>query len=108
MKRRHTINANVEWEISSLATGEWMGVCDELGLTLVADSQPELHETIFSSMRELIHDLVTDGILEKFCREHGWLLVTKDGDLPKDPNEYDFGYPVKFAPANVMPVAHAS
>lgn len=67
------INARVDWVcIHDTSCGKWVGICNDLSLTVQADDQRELHSIIWESMDYLLKSLVEEKNLDSFLREHGW------------------------------------
>lgn len=67
------LKAKVDWVcVYDSFCDKWVGVCDELSLTVQADQQRELHVAIWEAMDCLFTMLVEDGELNNFLEEHGW------------------------------------
>ena len=69
------INANLPWKCGRTRDGAYLGICDPLKITLVADSIPELQEEIGITLDALLRDVMHDGELDRFLREQGWTAV---------------------------------
>ena len=81
------LKGEVTWYCEHDTTcGKWVGICDDLSLTVQADTQRELHSSIWEAMDELFKMLVEEGELKNFLVEHGWYLEQPESrsisDLP--------------------------
>jgi len=54
------------------ACDKWVGICEDLNLTVQADTQRELHVSIWEAMDSLFSMLVEEGELHHFLVERGW------------------------------------
>ena len=71
--RKVTIEANVGWRAQRSTTSQrWIGVCEELNLSMEADSLDELHSLIPETMHLLMIDLLEDNELDQYLRDRGW------------------------------------
>jgi hypothetical protein len=67
------LKAKVDWVcVFDKTCDKWVGVCDDLGLTVQADQQKELHTAIWEAMESLFSMLIEEGLLDKFLKEHDW------------------------------------
>jgi hypothetical protein len=66
------INAKVEWAVRKLQSGTWIGVCNTLGLTIVAKDDQELKSVIEEALSGLLLDVFADGEMDAFLRTRGW------------------------------------
>ncbi len=82
------------WACIRAKGGNWVAVCDPLGLTIQSDTWVNLMEDIAHALNALFVDLLRDGELDRFLRERGWRLV---GPIPSKPDDAWFDVP--FEPA---------
>lgn len=80
-RRLVRIQGNVRWDIQPAEGGCYVGVCDELGLTMQADTWAELMQAIGSTLEMLFKDLCEADEFDQFLREHGW---EADGQIDAD------------------------
>ncbi len=67
------VKGNVNWMCThDAACDKWVGVCDDLNLTVQADTQRDLHKEIWEAMDTLFNMLVEENELENFLSKHGW------------------------------------
>ena len=66
------IQANVAWQVFKAASGRWLAMCEDLNLTLEADSEEELHSLIPEALALLMSDLLGDDELDAYLRSKGW------------------------------------
>jgi hypothetical protein len=70
------IQANIQWQyFQDSKSQNWIAICDPLKLTLVADTLPELHESMAEAMDGFFKELLSTGDLQEFLKEHGWSTV---------------------------------
>lgn len=78
---RFDLKAQIAWRaMRDRKTQAWVGICDALKLTVEADTWSDLQQTIDEVQQALFSDLLTEGELERFLRDHGWSPV---GPLPQ-------------------------
>jgi predicted RNase H-like HicB family nuclease len=78
---RYELSNPIYWKVSESAP-VWMGVCDVLGLTVVADTQEDLLDTISQASHECFKDLHEDGQLEEtFLRNNIQFQVSYNGEV---------------------------
>jgi hypothetical protein len=80
------IDARVIWRsFKSPTSPRIVAVCDELNLSLEADSEQELRTLIPEAMHLLMLDLFEDNEINAYLRERGWrahnLPSMPDGDI---------------------------
>ena len=90
------VNANVPWKCLRAKGGNWVAVCDPLKLTVQAESYAELMEDIGLTLNGLLADLLASNELNRFLRDHGWVLM---GTIPS--RREDVRFDVPFFPAMV-------
>lgn len=66
------VQANIEWRFFRARGGNWIAICDPLGLTVQADTYASLMDTIAETLNGMLHDLVVSNELERFLRDRGW------------------------------------
>ena len=88
----------IEWRAYRDAeTNRWVAVCDVLGRSAVGETWDTLCMTVFETQRALLTDLLSEGELESFLKEHGWLAETPlPATLPADGVNFDI--PVRVTP----------
>ena len=68
------VSGKMEWRsLHDTATDKWVAICDDLRLTVQADTQRELHDEIWDSMETLFALLIEENRVEQFLAEHGWI-----------------------------------
>ena len=67
-----TIRTLLQWMVTVLPSGRWLGVCDALGVTAEGSDETELRGLIEETQYTLFLDLLEDGELDQFLRERGW------------------------------------
>jgi len=77
MREVISIEANLVWAyFQDPKSGNWIGLCEPLKLTVEADALPELHESMTETMDALLSELLSSGDLEKFLHEQGWKAMS--------------------------------
>ncbi len=66
------IEARVEWKCFRTKSGNWIGVCDPLKLSLQSETWASLLEDISQSLDAILKDLLHTGDFERFLQDHGW------------------------------------
>ncbi len=92
------VKANLLWKVLRAKTGQWIGICDPLRLTLQSDTYAELMEDIGLALDGMLRDLLETNDLERFFREHGW--KTLSGTIPTRQEEVRFDVPFFLLPGN--------
>ena len=95
------IEGNVEWRVLE-TEGGYLGDCDSLNVVVEAETSPELYEAIGEAITFLLHDLYTDGELENFLQDRGWVA---HGELNA---ESKFDIPLDLLNVNLVSQAHNS
>jgi len=88
------VDANIQWKILQAKSGEWVGVCDPLKLTVEAETWADLMEDIGHTLDALLKDLLSSNELDRFLRDQGWKLLAA---IPSRPEGVRFDVP--FIPA---------
>lgn len=84
------VGAAIQWFAHySPSSGQWIGICDALGLTLEAGSLDELHSVIEEGIQLMMRDLLEDNELESFLRDMGWSMGAIPGNRPAQSVEFD-------------------
>lgn len=100
------MEAKISWNVSQDAkSGAWVGVCDALGITALGETTEDLHASINDAMDGLFRDLLSDGELDEFLRQHGWKF---QGDSQPWEDVYDdFKFDIPFEVIHANNQAHA-
>ena len=85
------IEANVAWKFFRATGGNWVAVCDPLGLTVQSDTYANLMEDIALTLNALLKDLLEERELDKFLLDRGWRSV--QGIIPTAPDDVYFDVP---------------
>jgi hypothetical protein len=81
---------NLQWKLlRDVPSGNWVAVCDQLGITMGGETFTELQECIGEGLNALFLDLLRDNQMDEFFRERGWSLV------PLKPDDAE-GQDIKF------------
>jgi len=96
------IEGQIQWQCLRSQSGQWIGVCDPLKLTVQAETWADLMEDIGHTLDAMLKDLLDSNELDKFLHEHGWKMA---GPTPLHPHE-DVRFDVPFIPAMIG--AHGS
>lgn len=65
------LGAQIKWRVERDGDG-WLGVCDDLRLTVSGDTYSELTEIIHEALDCLFKDLIITGDLVPYLKEMGW------------------------------------
>ncbi len=72
-QKRKVVEGEIIWKVyRDQASGQWIGVCDPIGLTTSGDSYRELVENITQSTDSVFKDLLKTGDLDEFLSLRGW------------------------------------
>jgi hypothetical protein len=77
----------VQWHVNLSSSGQWIGVCESLGLTEEGKSLDHLRQNIERSIQRLMEDLTSTGEFDSFLIERGWRADV--GTPPQDPAKYE-------------------
>jgi predicted RNase H-like HicB family nuclease len=69
------VQAQVQWRVGRSSSGNYIGVCDPLNMTMEGSTLEELEQNINESIQLLMSDLMESGELERFLQDHGWRAV---------------------------------
>ncbi len=83
------VEANIEWRAFRARGGNWIAICDPLGLTIQSETYASLMEDIAETLNAMLHDLVSSNDLERFFRERGW----QSGPIPRQSEGVWFDVP---------------
>jgi hypothetical protein len=76
--------------------GNWVGVCDQLAITVQSDTWAHLLEDIGLTINAMFIDLTESNELEPFLREHDW---KRGDDIPTQSAGVWFDLPFVPTPA---------
>lgn len=84
-------SVRIEWRAYRDAeTGGWVAVCDALGRSAVNETWDGLCATIFETQHVFFTDLLVEGELQPFLRDHGLLAQTElPAHLPENGVTFD-------------------
>ncbi len=88
------IDAEVPLRCFRAKSGNWIGVCDPLKLTVQSATWAELMEDFGATLNGVLTDLLQTNDLDRFLRERGWRAM---GPIPERPGNVSFDLP--FVPA---------
>jgi hypothetical protein len=71
------IEGNTEWKVGRARSGQLLGICDALGLTVESDTWANLMEDIAQTLNAMLHDLTRTGDFERFLRDRNWRPVRR-------------------------------
>ena len=86
------IEGKTEWKVSRTHSGQLLGICESLGLTVESDTWANLMEDIAQTLDAMLHDLSRSGDFERFLYDRGWHLSRG----PTGPSADDVWYDVPF------------
>jgi predicted RNase H-like HicB family nuclease len=89
------IQTNLPWGVFKAQGGNWIAVCEPLGLSVQSETWSELMEDIGETLNAMLQDLLSSNELEKFLRDHGWEAA---GPIPRHPDG-PVRFDVPFIPA---------
>jgi hypothetical protein len=77
----------VQWHVNVSSLGQWIGVCEPLGLTEEGKSLDDLRQNIERSIQRLMEHLTSTGEFDSFLIERGWRATV--GTRQQDPAKYE-------------------
>ncbi|MGA2176400.1 MAG: hypothetical protein ABSH38_15595 [Verrucomicrobiota bacterium] len=84
-KKRKVVQGEIVWRIHrDAASGQWIGVCDPIGLTASGDTYNEAVECCNHAMEIVFKDLLSSGDLEEFLKLRGWKTVDVESSEGED------------------------
>ena len=66
------IEDTITWHVFQSEHGNWIGICDPLGLTMEGPTIDELNLNIQDAVNSILERLLKKGELEKFFSDRGW------------------------------------
>jgi len=72
------LDANLAWRVARLDERyerRWLGICDDLNLTVESSTYQELMEDIGDALDAVLLDLCLEGRLNDFLIQQGWEIV---------------------------------
>ena len=96
------VGTSASWQYHRTPHGTVVAVCNDLNLTLEADTLPDLFATIMEGMEALVEDLAETGDLAQYAEAHGWSIQRIDAlegqfDMPLSltwVGDHDFAQPL--------------
>jgi hypothetical protein len=89
------INGQVPWRCFSTASGNWVGICDPLKLTLQAETWSELMEEMGITLDAFLKELFATNDFDRFMRENGWNVI---GPIPRREEVEHLRFDLPFVP----------
>ena len=87
---------NVPLQCFQAKSGDWIGICEPLKLTVQSSTWGELMEDFALTLNGILSDLFQTRDFDRFMNDHGWTVV---GQAPEQPENVRFDVP--FLPALV-------
>jgi hypothetical protein len=84
------IEGKAVWKCFRAKGGNWVAICDPLGLTIQSETWADLIEDIVHALNAMFRDLLKSQELERFLRDLGWRPV---GRIPSKPTNVFFDFP---------------
>ncbi len=84
------IEGQTDWKCFRAKGGNWIGVCNPLGLTIQSKTWANLLEDIAHTLNAMFVDLLKSRELEKFLSRRGWRPV---GRIPSKATDLWFDVP---------------
>lgn len=79
-----SIEAKIAWRCSRARGGNWIAICDPLGLTVQSARYSELAEDVGDTLDLMFRELLRSNELDGFLRARGWKRGV--GRLPRPAN----------------------
>ncbi len=90
------INAQLVWQARRTPSGNIVAACDDLGLTVQASTDDELHSMINEVLYNVFVDLLEEGQLERFLLDRGWRPnIPLPRAIPEDGIAFDVPFTVQ-------------
>jgi len=89
------INGQVPWRCFPAQSGNWIGICDPLKLTLQAETWGELVEEMGITLNSFLTELFTSNNFDRFMRENGWSVI---GPIPRQEQAKQLRFDLPFVP----------
>lgn len=84
------IEGSVGWKCFRATGGNWVGICEPLGLTLQSETWGTLMDDIDQTLNAILLDLLKSQELEHFLHARGWRPM---GRIPERPDDIRFDLP---------------
>jgi len=84
------MESKIEWKCFRARGGNWVAICDPLGLTIQSAAWATLMEDIAQTLNSMFRDLLKSGELVQFLRDRGWQPI---GRIPLKPSNVRFDIP---------------
>jgi predicted RNase H-like HicB family nuclease len=68
------LEANLIWKLEQTREGNWVGVCQPLGLSVEGGDREELAASIDETVQMMFADLLKSGELDAFLHSQGWKM----------------------------------
>jgi hypothetical protein len=94
------INGQVPWRCFPSRSGNWIGICDPLKLTLQAESWSELTEEMGITLDAFLKELFATNEFERFMRENGWNVI---GPIPTQEQAKHIRFDLPYVPLMTGP-----
>jgi hypothetical protein len=78
----------VQWQVNRCSSGQWIGLCEPLGLTAEGKSLKDLGQNIERSIQRLMEDLTSTGEIDSFLSARGWRGMPAARRRQQDPTRY--------------------
>lgn len=91
------LEGNVEWRSFRARGGNWVAICDPLGLTIQSETWATLMDDIAQTLNSMLQDLLETRELDRFLRDRGWRPV---GPVPSRSTDVWFDIPFITRTAN--------
>ena len=78
----------VQWQVNLSSSGQWIGVCERVGLAAEGKSLENLRENIEQSIQRLMENLTSSGEFDSFLTERGWRGMLAPGEPQQGPAQY--------------------
>ncbi len=90
------VNAKVQWTVTKTAAGNFVAVCEPLGIAMEGSSLDDLYANISEAIQLVLNDLLREGELDQFLKERGWTAVPFPGGSKKnDDGPVAFDVPIE-------------
>jgi hypothetical protein len=66
------VKHRLQWLATQTPSGNWIGICEPMNLSMEAKSLDELWNIIPETINLLFQDLLGDNELDSFLKERGW------------------------------------
>jgi hypothetical protein len=80
---RACVFVETNWKCEALPDGDYMGVCEELQLSLISDSKEHLFEDMKFAVNSIVNCYITTNELLDVAKERRWRVVVVPDNLPQ-------------------------